>query len=129
MASIIEFTRGDAVTHTLFIPTASWSSGGKLFFKAKSAIDDDNTDANAVISKSWDDSAVVDTTVNGVAYKQYNCSFAPADTNSIPSNGAESAEYLGEFQWVNAAGVPLTFPAKTPKIQCIVYFDVVRKTM
>lgn len=124
----IEFSRGDAVTHTFSMPTASWSSGGKLFFEAKPAIDDDHTDANAVISQSWDDSATTTVTLNGVTYTQYACSFPPAATNSILSGGADSADYLAEFQWVNSTGIPMTFPATDPKLDCIVYFDIIRKT-
>ena len=128
MANTINFVRGDAITHTFNIPTSAWSSGGKLFFVAKPAIDDDNTDAAAVIKKSWTDGSTSDVVIGGVAYKQYACAFVPADTNSIPSNGAQNADYLGEFQWVNAAGVPTTFPATDPKLDCKVYFDVARGT-
>lgn len=128
MATQIEFTRGDAVTHKLNIPTSAWSSGGTLRFMAKPAIDDDNTDASAVINQSWNDSAVSDVVVNGVACKQYACYFPPSATNNIQSNGADHGDYLGEFQWVSAAGIPMTFPAKTPKLDVVVYFDVIRET-
>lgn len=128
MATNIEFTRGDAITHTFSMPADAWSASGKLRFMAKPAIDDDNTDAAAVISQEWDDSSVVDTTVNGIAYKQYNCYFPPSATNGIASNGADSSEYKGEFQWVNAAGIPTTFPPDDPKLSVIVYFDVIRET-
>jgi hypothetical protein len=126
MANTINFTRGDAITHTFSMPASAWSPGGKLWFVAKPTVDDDNTDAAAVIKKSWTDSAVSDTTINGVAYKQYACSFVPADTNSILSNGAQSAQYLGEFQWEDSTGVPITFPATDPKLNCTVYFDIAR---
>lgn len=128
MATQIEFPRGDAVTHTFSMPADAWSSGGKLRFMAKPAIDDDNTDAAAIISQEWDDSTVTDTTINGVAYKQYACYFPPAATNSIVSNGASNAAYVGEFQWVNAAGVPMTFPPNDPKLNVVVYFDIIRET-
>lgn len=127
MASI-EFPRGDGIHHTFNIPTDAWTPGGKLFFAAKPAIDDDNTDANAVINQNWGDSAVTDVVIGGVAYKQYDCYFPPSATNSILSNGADSADYLGEFQWVPASGVPITFPPNDPKLDCIVYFDVKRET-
>lgn len=126
--SKIEFSRGDDIHHTFSIPAADWSAGGKLFFTAKPAIDDDNTDASAVIDHSWDDGYVSDVTINGVAYKQYDCYFPPAATSSIASGGADSADYLGEFQFVSAAGVVQTFPPNDPKLDCIVYFDVKRKT-
>ena len=125
MANVMQFVRGDGVTHTFAMPTSGWTSGGTLFFAAKPAIDDDATDAAAVIKKSWNDGSVSDTVINGVPYKLYTCTFAPADTANIPSNGAQSASYLGEFQWVNAGGVPVTFPPTDPKIDVVVYFDVI----
>lgn len=128
MANKIEFTRGDAAYHTFSIPASSWSSGGKLFFAAKAVIDDDSTDAAALIQCNWDDSAVSDVVIGGVAYKQYACTFPPSATNSIPSGGAASADYLGEFQYVPVSGVPVTFPASDAKLDAILYFDVKRKT-
>lgn len=129
MASKIEFTRGDGVTHTFSIPAENWSAGGELFFAAKPAIDDDNTDAAALINMSWDDTAVTDVTIGGVAYKRYDCYFPPSATNSILSDGAGSTDYLGEFQYVPIDGVPVTFPPTDDKLECVVYFDVKRKTV
>lgn len=128
MANTIEFARGDGIHHSFSMPADAWSAGGRLFFAAKTSIDDDTTDAAAVINRSWDDSSVSDVTINGIAYKKYDCYFPPSATSSIESNGAESAEYLGEFQWVPASGDPVTFPPNDPKLQVIVYFDVKRKT-
>lgn len=125
--STIAFTRGDQANHSFSIPASSWSAGGRLFFAAKPAVDDDNTDANAVINYSWDDSAVSNVTINGVAYKKYACVFPPSATNSIASNGATSADYLGEFQYVPLSGIPVTFPADDNKLDTIVYFDIKRK--
>lgn len=124
----IEFTRGDAANHAFLIPTDSWSPGGRLFFAAKPAIDDDGTDANALIQGNWGDDSVTDVTRNGILYKRYACHFPPAATNSVLSGGAESAEYLGEFQWVPLGGDPITFPPTDPKLNVILYFDVKRKT-
>jgi hypothetical protein len=128
MANTIEFTRGDGVHHKFRIPTANWSAGGKLFFAAKQSIDDDLTDAAASINKSWDDTAVSNVTIGGVAYKEYDCYFPPSATNSIVSNGASRLDLLGEFQWVPAAGDPVTFPADDNKLDCVVYMDVKRAT-
>lgn len=127
MANQILFSRGDGAYHTFSIPTSSWTTGGTLFFAAKPAIDDDTTDANSVINGSWNDSAVTDVTINATAYKQYNCYFPPTATNSIASNGADSADYLGEFQYVPTSGIPITFPGDNNKLDCVVYFDVKRK--
>lgn len=126
---IMEFLRGDAANHTFSIPSTSWTSGGRLFFAAKPAIDDDLTDTNAVIQGNWGDEAVTTVMINGVSYKQYLCHFTPAATNSILSNGALSTEYLGEFQYVPISGDPVTFPGGEEKISTIVYFDVKRKTV
>lgn len=128
MADIIEFPRGDGAYHTFSIEASSWTPGGKLFFAAKPVIDDDNTDGAAVIQGEWGDAAVSDVIINGVAYKQYACDFPPSATNSIISNGAGFADYLGEFQWVPVDGIPVTFPATDDKLDCKVYFDVKRGT-
>lgn len=124
----IEFTRGDGHNHKFRMPASSWSSGGRLFFAAKQIIDDDTTDALALIQGDWGDEAVSDVTVNGVAYKEYACTFPPSATSSIPSGGAGSLELLGEFQWVPLSGVPVTFPPNDQKLEAIIYFDVKRKT-
>lgn len=124
----IEFPRGDGITHSLSIPAANWTAGGTLFFAAKPKIDDDGTDASAVINMPFDDSVVSDVTINGIAYKKYTCFFPPSATNSIVSNGRTKADYLGEFQYVPPTGVPVTFPYNDRKLDCVVYFDVKRKT-
>lgn len=128
MANKLEFARGDGITHTFSMPAINWSAGGKLFFAAKPAIDDDTTDANAVINQNWDDSVVEDVVIGGVAYKKYTCYFPPSATSGINSLGAANADYLGEFQFVPTSGVPQTFPANDQKIDTVVYFDVKRKT-
>lgn len=126
-SSKIEFVRGDGATHYLSIPADAWTAGGKLFFTAKSAIDDDLSDASAVISGEFDDTNVADVTVNDVAYKKYTCFFPPSATSSIVSNGETSRDYIGEFQYVPTTGVPVTLPP-TAKIKVKVWFDVTRKT-
>lgn len=125
----MEFARGDGLHHEFYYPADAWVAGGRLFFAAKPAIDDDNADALAVINANWDDTALKpNETIDGVVYKVYDCYFPPSATNSILSNGAESAEYLGEYQFVPSGGDPQTFPPNDPKIPVVVYFDVKRKT-
>lgn len=126
MANKLEFPRGDGIYGiNFYLPVTSWSAGGTLLFAAKPAIDDDVTDANAVINMSWTDSNIVgDVTKNGILCKQYNCYFPPAATSSIPSNGADSADYLAEFKYIPSGGVPITFPPNDPKLDAIVYFNV-----
>lgn len=124
----MEFTRGDGANHTFAIPASSWTPGGVLFFAAKRQIDDNNTDSSAVIAGNWDDTDVTDVTIGGVAYKKYACTFPPSATNSIDSDGAGSLSLLGEFQYVPASDIPVSFPATDEKIDTILYFDVKRKT-
>lgn len=129
MANIMEFVRGDGANHTFAMPASSFSAGGHLFFAAKTAPDDDNTDALAFILGDWTDSSVIDVVVAGIAYKKWACHFPPAATNSIVSNGAGSLELLGEFEFVPLAGDPITFPPTDDKIPVVVYFDLKRKTV
>lgn len=124
----MEFVRGDAANHGFSIPASAWTAGGRLFFAAKAAIDDDTTDAAALIQGSWTDTDVSDTVRGGVAYKRYACYFPPSATGSIDSNGASSMSLLGEFQFVPSGGDPVTFPASDEKIDVTLYFDVKRKT-
>jgi hypothetical protein len=122
--SKIEFKRGDTITHTFTMPTASWSAGGKLFFTAKPAVDDDLTDSSAVINKSFSDSV----TVNDGTNVTYTCLFVPADTNSIIMNGTSKIDYKAEFQWVSATGVVSTFPGNDKFLDAVVYADLRRAT-
>ncbi len=126
MANLIEFARGDGAYHTFSIPADAWVAGGKLSFAAKPAIDDDSTDAAAAIICSWEDDVVTDVTINGIAYKQYDCYFPPSATDSIVSDGNDSIDYLAEFQFVPPSGIPVTFPPNDPKLDARVYFDVRR---
>lgn len=124
MASKIEFKRGDTITHTFSMPASSWSAGGKLFFTAKLAVDDDLTDANAVINKSFTDA----NTVNDGTTVTYTCLFNPADTNNIVMDGATKADYKAEFQWVSASGSVSTFPGNDKFLDAVVYADLRRAT-
>lgn len=122
MASKIEFKRGDAITHYFVMPTSAWSSGGKLFFTAKPAVDDDSTDSSAVINQTFTDSVAVDDGTN-VTYTLY---FPPSATNSIQMSGAKKKDYLAEFQWVSAGSIPSSFPGNDKFIDAVVYADIRR---
>jgi hypothetical protein len=121
MASKMSFKRGDSVTHYFEMPSDSWTAGGTLTFIAKPDVDDDVADSAAVIVRSFDDTVAVD---DGELVT-YTCAFIPSDTNNIASNGENSAEYLGEFQYVNGSSVS-TFPGNDDFIQVTVYFDLRR---
>lgn len=137
MANTINFKRGDPVTHFFYMPQTSWSSGGHLRFMAKPVVDDDNTDAAAVITAEWTDSATSVITAGSLLSDgktvatqnmiQYACAFTGAETTNIPSGGAPSLKYIGEFQWTDASGNTSTFPGGLPNLECIVNFDIVRE--
>lgn len=118
----MEFERGDTITHYFIMPTNAWSVGGKLFFTAKPAVDDDNTDAAAVINQTFTDSVAVNDGTNVT----YTLTFPPSATNSILMNGAKKRQYLGQFQWVSASNVPSSFPGNDKFIDTIVYGDIRR---
>lgn len=122
MAATMEFERGDPITHYFIMPTSAWSTGGKLFFTAKPVVDDDITDSAAVINQTFTDSAAVNDGTNIT----YTLLFPPSATNSIVTNGAKKKSYLGQFQWVSAAGVPSSFPGNDKFINTIVYADIRR---
>lgn len=129
MAAKMEFKRGDGATATLRMPATSWSPGGKLFFTAKQAVDDDLTDSSAKIDVTFGDDVVTDEVYKGVAVKKYTCYFPAAATNSINTEGADFVTLVGEFQYVPVTGDPITFPGRKDRIQVIVYADVRRKTV
>lgn len=123
----MEFTRGDINYHTFTMPASVWSAGGKLFFAAKPAVDDDNTDAASLINGVFDDTDVTDVTINGIAMKKYTCTFLPAATNSILSQGADEVDLLGEFQFVPTSNNPQTYPGNNEKIAVKLWPDIKRK--
>lgn len=127
--AIMEFKKGDGCTHSFKMPASVWSAGGKLFFAAKTNPDNDATDAQAVINKSFTDSVVTNETINGVEYKVYTMAFVAADTAAIVfTDNSKSKKYLGEFQFVPLSGQPMSFPADDDFIETIVYADIRRAT-
>lgn len=122
------FKKGDMNTHYFQIPSASWSAGGTLTFIAKPAVDDDATDAAAVIDKDFDDSTIV-----GSGHEQYNseyvtyeCAFLPADITGVTFGTAKKIKYIGEFTFVPSAGYPETYPSDDDFIEVVIYADLKR---
>ena len=126
----MEFKKGDGRTHWFKIPVDDWSSGGALFFTAKPAIDNDATDAAAVIDKEFDDTDLTtNETINGVVYKVYELNFDPGDIVGVNfTDGQKKKKYLGEFQFVPNGGNPSTFPDDDNFIEVVIYADVKRGT-
>jgi len=125
----MEFKRGDDLTHYFQLPEDSWVEGGVLSFAAKPKIDNDDSDAAAVIDKSFTDSAIVteDDPEYLAGYVTYALDFVPDDIVNVSfSDGSKSKKYLGEFQLVSALNVIETFPADDGYIETIIFADVKR---
>lgn len=127
----MEFKKGDGQTHYFQLPDDSWSAGGTLWFAAKEIPDNDATDANAVINKSFDDTKIVESGHEEYTsgFVTYELEFLPGDIVGVNFNNGESnKEYLGEFQFVPTTGIPETFPPNDEYIQVIIYADIKRGT-
>lgn len=127
----MEFKKGDGQTHYFAIPEDAWTPGGSLFFAAKPAVDNDATDAAAVINKEFTDSDIV-----GADHEEYvagdvtyELSFLPGDITGVSfDNGEKKKKYLGEFQYVPDTGVPESFPGDDEYIEVLIYGDIKRGT-
>ena len=127
----IEFKKGDAQTHYFSLPEDAWTPGGVLFFAAKPAVDNDATDASAVIDKEFNDANIVapghDEYEDG--FVTYELSFFPGDIVNVNfSNGEKRKKYLGEFQYVPDTGEPESFPGNDDYIEVFIYGDIKRGT-
>lgn len=119
----IEFKKGDNVTHFFKLPVANYSAGGTLSFVAKPSVDNDATDATAVIDKDFSDSVVV---VDSV-WATWTLAFVPADIVGVNfTNGEKKKKYLGEFVFTTSGGAKTSFPADDEFIDVIIYADIKR---
>lgn len=120
---VITFKRGTGITHFAKIPIASYYASGVLFFTAKPIIDNDETDAAAVINKGFT-SAVVDTATDPTK-AIFTLEFLPADIETITfADGESEKDYLGEFKYVVPGLSPITFPGDNKYIETKIYADV-----
>lgn len=130
MANKVEmnFKRGDGLIHYFQLPLSSWTPGGVLWFAAKAAIDNDNTDQAAVINKSFDDDKIVDSSheMYDPAFVTYELEFVPGDITNVTFNNEKKKKYLGEFQYIPDTGLPETFPSEDDFIEVIIFADVKR---
>jgi len=124
MANVeMQFKKGDRKVHYFELAEADYIAGGTLYFTAKPAIDNDATDAAAVINKSFDDSVVE--IANG--YARWTLEFLPDDITGVSfANGEKKKKYLGEFHYVNGDNQPSTFPSDDEYIDVIIYADIKR---
>ncbi len=118
---IMEFKRGNGVSHSLRIPIGSYVAGSTLWFTAKPIVDNDNTDGAAVINKSFTDSNV---TLSAL-YATYDLEFVPGDISTILYQDGESRiDYVGEFTYDTPGLSPVTFPADDTFIVARIYADI-----
>lgn len=127
----MEFKKGDVQHHYFQIAEDAWFPGGLLWFAAKPAVDNDNTDASAVINKSFDDTKIVgpDHDEYDGAFVTYELKFMPTDIVNVSfEDGEKKKNYLGEFQYVSSLGEPETFPSDDEFIDVVIYADIKRGT-
>lgn len=106
MAKALSIYRGDYKEYPVKVPIAKYTAGGTVFFAAKNqdVIDTDQadiTDSDAVVKVQAGDAQIIETTSE---YVKYNLIFTPAATDQ-----KVAGTYLGEIQYVNAAGRPTTY--------------------
>lgn len=119
--ALMEFMRGTGTTKTFQMAIADYVVGSTLYFTAKPAIDNDPTNAAAVINKSFNDSNVVLDTV----WATYTCEFLPADMIGITfENGETSIDYVGQFEYLVSGQPPVRFPAANDYIDVRIYAEV-----
>ena len=70
-----QMTRGDYREDFPLVRADGWEAGGKLFFVAKSQLDNASDDTSAVIKVDMTDADIVDPAfvVDGVTYVRYLC--------------------------------------------------------
>lgn len=127
----MEFKRGDKQFHYFQIETASWAAGGKLFFAAKPAVDNDASDVSAVINKNFNDTKIVGPThpEYDTGFVTYELEFDPGDITGVTyANGEKVKKYLGEFQFVSASAEPQSWPSDDTFIEVLIYADIKRGT-
>ena len=125
----MELKKGDVQTHYFQMPIESWAAGGTLWFTAKPLIDNDTTDAAAIVNKSFSDTDVVlsDHEMYDADYATYELEFLPADiTNVTFDEGETRRSYIGEFVHIDASNLPQTFPVDDTFIEVIVFAVVKR---
>ena len=78
----------------------TWIPGSTILFGAKVSVDDDITDASAVMKKKFTDDDIDSTDAE---YVYYTLKIDPDETTVEPRN------YIGEFQFVDPDGRPTTY--------------------
>lgn len=125
----MNFKRSDNVIHYFGIPEESWVAGSTLYFTAKEHIDNDDTNAKAVISKSFGDGDIVGPSSEHYkdGYKTYEMKFIPTDTQSIQFDEGETVKkYIGGFELNTNGGSNkrTTYPDGNNYIEVKVFADV-----
>lgn len=120
---IMEFKRGTASSHTFKLPIEDYVAGSSLFFTAKPEIDNDSTDANAVINKEFTDAVV--SLVTDPLYATYTLQFNASDIAAILfEDGETELDYLGEFAYVVPGDDPVRFPPDDEYITVKIFGNV-----
>lgn len=125
----VEFKKGDNQTHYFKIPKTAWTPGGTLFFTAKPMVDNDPTDAAAVIDKTFTDADILESSHEEYDpnYVTYVLAYNASDIVNVTfKDGEKRKKYIGEFQFVDSEGRVTTYPRRANFLEVIIYADVKR---
>lgn len=119
----MDFKHGSPRTHYFVIPRSDYVVGAKLWFTAKPAADNDNTDSAAVINKQFGDADVILSATDAT----YTLQFVPTDVTVTFAVGETKKKFKGEFTYLASDNTPLdVWPADDDYIPVVVYNDIKR---
>lgn len=116
--------RGDTRHIMLTISKALYSAGQSVSFMAKKGYDNDNTNANALINKTYSDNDIVSQADTSVTYK---CTLLPSDTENIEipiKKDRGELKLIGEFEIRNGNNQVRTLPTGKNFVELVIYPDI-----
>lgn len=122
----MDIKRGDNVNKTLAVPLSIYKAGMKIYFMAKLAVDDDQTDTRAIIKKILEDTGIEENNSRGVACRIFKLSLKPGATDNIKLDGENKIKLLGEFEIRYTDGRVLSIPNNDKFIKITIYSDIRR---
>lgn len=119
----ITMKRGDTRHITLAIDKALYSVGQMVTFMAKKGYDNDPTNANALINKTYGDSDILEQNDTKVVYK---CTLLPSDTANLEidlKKGKGELKLIGEFE-IRDGDQVRTLPSGKNFVEIVIYPDI-----
>ena len=115
--------RGDTRHITLAIDKALCSVGQMVTFMAKKGYDNDPTNTNALINKTYGDSDILEQNDTKVVYK---CTLLPSDTANLEidlKKGKGELKLIGEFE-IRDGDQVRTLPSGKNFVELVIYPDI-----